>query len=316
MKVFIKNRRRRKSEFQFFMHQFIESGIKYGVNPKTDFKVNKITKLLSKILISLPFHKKSDAILVSSQGYGLMYNAFPYYGYEIIPMLWDVWPETWTHLYNDLKKIKCKIAFVTVRSMAEKIHSDLGIDAYWIPEGIDINDYKKGRTLRERNIDVYELGRQMPRYHNILEKTLNAGQLVGNTYNEDGSLAKLAYPTAKDLLDNLNKTKIIVSFPQTDTHPQRVGNMETLTQRYWEAMLSGCLILGRAPKELIDLIGYNPVVDIDWNYLEEQIHKILNNIDDYQAFVDKNYETAKANASWDLRIQQIFKILSKRGYSI
>ena len=156
----------------------------------------------------------------------------------------------------------------------------------------------------------------MPRYHNILEKTLNAGQLVGNTYNEDGSLAKLAYPTAKDLLDNLNKTKIIVSFPQTDTHPQRVGNMETLTQRYWEAMLSGCLILGRAPKELIDLIGYNPVVDIDWNYPEEQIHKILNNIDDYQAFVDKNYETAKANASWDLRIQQIFKILSKRGYSI
>lgn len=316
MKLFVKNRKRRKYEFQFFMHQFIESCINHNIIAKADFKINIFAKVLSKILILLPIHKKSEAILVSSQGSSLLYNAYPYFRYEIIPMLWDVWPETWPNLYKSLNKLKCKIVFVTVQSMAEKIHADLGIDAYWVPEGININDYSKGDILKRRSIDVYELGRQLSRYHNILKKTLIDGQLVGNIYNKNGSLVKLAYPTAKDLLDNLNKTKIIVSFPQTDTHPQRVGNMETLTQRYWEAMLSGCLILGRAPKELIDLIGYNPVVDINWDNPEKQIHDILDNIDNYQILVDKNYETARTMASWDLRVQKIVKILSEKGYSI
>lgn len=129
-------------------------------------------------------------------------------------------------------------------------------------------------------------------------------------------MAKLAYPTAKELLDNLNKTKIIISFPQVDTHPKRAGKLETLTQRYWEAMLSGCLIIGRAPKELIDLIGYNPVIDVDWYNPGEQIVNILNNIGTFQTLVDRNHDTAKKMASWDLRIQQIKNILYDEGYLI
>ena len=80
-------------------------------------------------------------------------------------------------------------------------------------------------------------------------------------------------------------------------------------------MLSGCLILGRAPKELIDFIGYNPVIDIKWDNPEKQIVSILNNIKEYQPLVNKNYETARNLASWDLRTRQIKKILSDKGYS-
>ena len=32
---------------------------------------------------------------------------------------------------------------------------------------------------------------------------------------------------------------MMVCFPQCDTNPMKAGNLETLTQRYWEAMLSG-----------------------------------------------------------------------------
>ena len=200
--------------------------------------------------------------------------------------------------------------------MAEKISKELGIKAFWIPVGIDISDYSKGENLASREIDVYELGRQMRNYHQILENTLGKGQLVCNKYDSNGALLQLAYPTAQDLLEHLNKTKIIISFPQADTHPERAGGLETLTQRYWEAMLSGCLILGRAPQELIDFIGYNPVIDIDWSAPENQILSILSNIAQYQKWVDKNYETARNLASWDLRIQQIKTILSQNGYSM
>ena len=315
MNVFIKNRKRRVGEFQFFMHQFVESCIKSGIPPKRDFKINKLTKLLSIVFVKLPHRKKKNAIIISTQGSSLLYNTYPYFGYEIIPMIWDLWPGTWPKLYRHLTKLKCKTAFVTVRSMAEKLRSDLGINAYWISEGIDVNDYSKGVALENRSIDVYELGRQLPRYHNILIKILG-DKLIRNTYNPDGTLAKLAYPTSEELLDKLNKTKIIISFPQVDTHPQRAGKLETLTQRYWEAMLSGCLIIGRAPKELIDLFGYNPVIDVDWKNPEEQILNILNNIGSFQTFVDRNHDTAKKMASWDLRIQQIKNILYDEGYLI
>ena len=67
-------------------------------------------------------------------------------------------------------------------------------------------------------------------------------------------------------------------------------------------------------QELIDFIGYNPVIDIDWSAPENQILSILSNIAQYQKWVDKNYETARNLASWDLRIQQIKTILSQNGY--
>ena len=73
----------------------------------------------------------------------------------------------------------------------------------------------------------------------------------------------------------MSKSKIMVCFPQCDTNPGRAGNIETLTIRYWEAMLSGCVIIGRAPNELINLIGYNPVIEVDWERAQEQLEEIL-----------------------------------------
>ena len=127
---------------------------------------------------------------------------------------------------------------------------------------------------------------------------------------------KLAFSTAEDLLLNINKIKIAICFTQCDTHPQRVGNIETLTQRYWECMLSGNLIVGRAPQELIDLIGYDPVVNVDWSNPEAQLSYILKNIGDYQPLVDKNYAAALKHASWDNRIEQIVNILATYGITL
>ena len=104
MNVFIKNRKRRIGEFQFFMHQFVESCIKSGIPPKRDFKINKLTKLLSIVFVKLPHRKKKNAIIISTQGSSLLYNTYPYFGYEIIPMIWDLWPGTWPKLYRHLTK--------------------------------------------------------------------------------------------------------------------------------------------------------------------------------------------------------------------
>lgn len=46
----------------------------------------------------------------------------------------------------------------------------------------------------------------------------------------------------------------------------------------------------------------------------KQIDDILDNIGEWQSFVDKNYEAALRHASWDGRIKHIFKILNQEGY--
>ena len=262
---------------------------------------------------------KRKAIIITSRGEALFMNAFPFfYNYEIIPMLWDVWPGTWDSLFQDLRFLRCKLVFVTVKFMAEKISHELGIQAYWIPEGIDVTGYHRGEDLCNRPIEVYELGRQKKDYHVILETLYQRGvikQYYRNLYDEKGKILSLAFPTADLLIENLSKIRIIISFPQVDTHPDKAGNLDTLTQRYWEAMLSRCLIVGRAPKELVDLIGYDPVVNVDWVNPDKQLEKILYNITIYQDLVNRNYEIALKMASWGNRINKISEILKNEQYS-
>lgn len=360
MKVYIKSRKRKKSQFQFYMQQFVEAATEQGITSKGAvmfellFNLNSIGQILSRLrfpkkdskrgkatgektgtivmsnnggyfrkLVLLPYpyfskQEKKRAIIVTSRGEALFKNAFPFfYNYEIIPMLWDVWPNSWESLYQDLIFFRCRTVFVTVKAMAEKITQELGIQAYWIPEGIDPIGYEKGAELHDRAIDVYELGRQKKDYHAVLEELHRKGavkQYYRNIYDDNGGLQKLAFPTADDLLKNLPNIKIIVSFPQVDTHPEKAGGLDTLTQRYWEAMLSRCLIIGRAPRELIELIGYDPVVNVDWQEPDKQLEAILNTITNYQELVDKNYIVALEKAPWCGRITGLIEILNGRNY--
>jgi len=167
------------------MHGFVESSIKLGFKVKPEIgrggRLQRVEMKLYRALIQLSgslWHKlivKDKAVLVTSRGVNLFSSAFPYYRYEIVPMLWDVWPDYWETLYADLRLLQCKIVFVTVRQMAEKLSADLGIKAYWVPEGIDLDDYHPGKELCRRNIDVYELGRQKREYNVVIENVLQIG---------------------------------------------------------------------------------------------------------------------------------------------
>ena len=75
-------------------------------------------------------------------------------------------------------------------------------------------------------------------------------------------------------------------------------------------------MVGRAPKELTELIGYDPVINWDGVDATNITMHILNNIDDYQSLVDKNRDTAKVMADWSIRIKYIKEQLSLLGYRV
>lgn len=331
--VYIKNMHRTNGEYLFFMQPFVESCIKLGIHHVNEGRFFQRVKLagaltrLARYLNIFAFRKlirSKKAIIVCASGGHLIYRSLPYsFMYEVIPMFWDCWPITWKEQLASLKKLNVKICFVTSSQVAEKIQTALpGVKAYWIAEGVCTSNYFKGECLENRDIEIYELGRQKLEYHQMLKQLKEEGivkTVCCNQYWDDENmrLKSLAFPSEEALIKALQNIKIVVSFPKIDTHSaNEVVEFETLTQRYWESMLSRNLIIGRAPEELIRLVGYNPVIDVDWSNPKEQIINILSNIGDYQAMVDQNYLVATQIASWDNRVENIKAILRENDYNI
>ena len=179
------------------------------------------------------------------------------------------------------------------------------VECVYLPEALEAEKYKKGKLLADRHIDILELGRIYQRFHNNLISFPTEYSCLYQKGN------KLIFDTIEELTEGLANTKITICFPRSMTHPEHAGNIETLTQRYWECMFSRSLILGHAPMELTRLLGYNPVIEVDWTAPQEQLLNILQNIGDYQSIVDKNYIYAQKFGTWNSRIPLINKYLNE-----
>ena len=332
MKIFVRLRKRRKEEFQFFMHDFVDACVEHGFETKPDVMPSYrwhfraacrdilwlgyrlIGKLMPGIL------RRKHALLVTANGNTIRDSVFPYYGCcEIVPMLWDVWPNSWGTMFEMLRELGVKMVLVSSHQVAEMINRETQVKAFWIPEGIKAKLYHRGLPLAQREYDVYEMGRRLEKYHIVLQGMLDSGminRLQTSNLTKDGTLSSSMSVSNEDFHTLISRFKIMICFPQCDTNPQRAGDIETLTQRYWEAMLSGCLMVGRAPKELVDLIGYNPVVDVDWSDAAGQMKSILGHIADYQPLVDRNLQVANEYADWSKRMPLIIKILEGAGYKV
>lgn len=296
----------KNSSYQNFMQELadclISAGYKYikCINLPWKFRLLLAKLGFSRNIRFLTFSNKT--LIVFGGGY-IDSFAFPYsYFHEIVPILWDTWPRYWDRIIASFKRQNVKLAFFTQGQVADYIQSQLpGIKCVHLPEGLNPIGYKKGDLLVKRKIDILELGRIFNKFHDRIA----SAQILGLNVHLYTKHNTLLFKTFEDLANGLSCSKIVICFPRCDTHPEQAGGVETLTQRYWECMFSRALIFGHAPKELIELLGYNPVIEVDWINLESQIERILSNIDSYQEFVDKNYLEAIKKGTWVSRLPLI-----------
>ena len=184
------------------------------------------------------------------------------------------------------------------------------INVIWCPEAVDDSVYQKGKLLKDRNIDLLEFGRSN-------DKVFKANQLKSVFDNKNRNLnhvctkqnGKFIY-TNEQLYQAMGNAKVTIALSRSMTQPEMGGDIETLTQRYWECMFSRMVMVGHAPQELVDFIGYNPVIELREEISAEAlIRDVLEHIDDYQELVDKNRETAERLGSWDVRIKWLMEEL-------
>lgn len=253
---------------------------------------------------------QKEARLCFCEGASLRFDTFPdYLFYEIIPVIWDCWPKFWETMEEFFLKHNVRTAFFTSSQTAEHFKSVFPeCNIIHMPEGIDSHIYIQGKPLRERSIDYLEYGRCCSIVDSAkFDDSIN----VLSSRNERNGLA-----TREDLVNALADSKITIAMTRLDNQPEIAEGIDTLTQRYWECMLSGIILLGRAPQELIDFIGYDPTVKIDLDNVNLQIRDILCHIEDYQDLVDRNRTIALQKGDWADRINTIMQQLTLLGYKI
>ena len=248
----------------------------------------------------------------------ISFDTFPDYArYEIIPMIWDLWPKYYDKMFTWFKKHDVKTVIISSRTATDYIQGKFpDMNIMYCPEAVDTTLYGEGKQLQDRNIDILEFGRSNEKIIRVQEfenSKVQGKEIVHVATKKDG---KFLY-TNEQLYEVMGNAKIVISLPRSMTDSEGTGGLETLTQRYWENMLSRSIMLGHAPKELIDIVGYNPVIEIEDynpNNIQEQILNILAHIEDYQEMVDKNRKVALEKGDWTLRMKNVMEWLRSLGY--
>jgi len=255
--------------------------------------------------------------------------------HEVIPYIWDCWPCYYDKMEKWLKRHKVKTAIFTSSQEMEAMKQRCPhINMFWCPEAVDSSLYNEGKPLKDRTIDLLEFGRSNNLFGNVTEDE----NIVSNCQNSrsinhiNTKVGDKFIFTDEELYSAMGDAKITICFPRSITHPDEAQGIETLTQRYWESMLSRMIIIGHAPQELIDICGYNPVIEVRDERLEvsdlgvefrderlelsEQIINIFEHIEDYQDLVDKNRRVALEKGDWSQRIELLTTQLKECNYSI
>jgi glycosyltransferase involved in cell wall biosynthesis len=222
--------------------------------------------------------------------------------------MFDAWPDKHDEIVNFLNAFKINNLFLTSSQAVQIIQSKTNnTSCFWIPEGISPEKYKY-YNFDEKTIDVLALGRRFDLYHEQIVDCLNVNEKI---YLFEKQRGKIIFPTRKGFVEGMAKSKISICVPSSITHPERSGDIETMTIRYLQSMVSKCLIIGHAPKEMITLFGYNPVIEIDSEDPKGQIISILDNYSNYFPLIEKNYKAVLENHTWTNRWAEINKLVNQ-----
>jgi hypothetical protein len=270
-----------------------------------------VQRLLAKLHLVRPLLRFGKTVyFVPNGGYAEGRFVPVTYFNEVIPWIFDAWPNVFDRIAKVLRRQRVRLAFFTARQSADYFRKTLGIDAQWLPEACDPTDFDPSHPLAQRTTDVLELGRRHDPFHDAITPALAKH---GRPHLYEKAKGQIIFPTTHGLRKGYANSKISVCFPSSTTHPQRAGHVETVTLRYFESMAAKCLLLGQCPAELKDLFGYDPVIPADPKDPAAQIEHILSHITQYQPAVERNHQRLLEVGTYDVRARELLKTLAAHG---
>jgi hypothetical protein len=267
--------------------------------------LQKGARALAAVPLPFPLKKSRDLFMVEMGTHRVPWNAADWMATRGRRVAWafDVWPADYETMIGHLKRYGIDALFVTAKQSADRLERAVsGCDVKWCAEPLIALDFKN-RPWRERQIQVLQMGRKHEKYH---EKLVAARR---HKYLFEETPRHIVFPTMTEFLIGLGDTKVSVCFSSDVTHPERAGDVSTVTQRYFQSFASGCIVVGNTPPELINLFGYDPVVPADLDDPAGQIDTILASPDVYLPLVQKNLEEVRHHTTAH-RVETILRELN------
>lgn len=227
--------------------------------------------------------------------------------------LFDAWSIQHEQIERFIKNFNLSTVFFSSQQVTEIFkQKNLNCQFHWIPEAIVTNRYKY-YDYKNKNIDVLQFGRKYDGYHDKIVKHLDEKKYL---YLYEKVKGEIVFDTNDEFIEGLARTKISICIPSNITHPERAGNISTMTVRYLQSMASKCLVLGIMPAEMKEIFNYEAVVPVNLDDPFNQINDILNNFERYIPLIERNYENVKQYHQWENRSDEIIRILDKLNDTI
>ncbi len=171
----------------------------------------------------------------------------------------------------------------------------------------------------EKIIHFSAYGRRFPVFHESLMDFCNQNSLYYDYTTHNGQ-----HPTAdatelyKQYAWHVSHSLFNVSWPVEMTNPQRAGYLRPITPRWYEAGLSGCIIIGRGPdnKKFYEELCDGIVEEINPFETKEHIFKQLDYLWENRIILyEKSQQIRSANSvrwSWENRVNTILNLLNDK----
>lgn len=265
-------------------------------------------KLLGRVPLPLPGRHRRPLTVVGVMGLRRHHYVAAASSRPVAAYCFDVWEpdlEEWVGL---LRRFPPRLVITTSSDACAALSEELDLPVAHLPEAVDPELFSPAVPLEQRSISVLEMGRRDDAFH---EAVAGHPALTGRAHLYQQDASTLVFPDAETMRAGLADTVVSVCFPSSLTHPARSGSFETVTARYFESMAAGALVLGTAPPELIELFGYNPVVEVDRAAPAEQLADLLAGARTWQDLVDRNLSRLHEVGTWQVRAAQILRLVER-----
>lgn len=253
----------------------------FGVRPPYEIPIAAREDIRIAILGGTAFRRCTDFILKGKKA-AYLYDPTPPWA-------------TAERVARFVEDLGISVLFVPHPEFCDRLNSALkSCQVHFIPEAIDPSGYLSDEA---KTIDLLAYGRKFRPHHEALLQGLPPEIHYHHTWLKG----------RENLLSAMGKAKIIINFPRKLTHEDI--EVEMVTMRYFQAMASKALILGRCPPILKKIFGYDPVIAVDHQSPCTQVESILANYSNYKKLIERNHETMTLHHTYSHRWQKIKEIL-------
>ncbi|MEM0913990.1 MAG: glycosyltransferase [Planctomycetota bacterium] len=202
---------------------------------------------------------------------------------ELVPWCMDSWPKFDAGLHGFFEKFGVRRACFTQRAAVERCRAAMPeIAASWMPESTPPEIYDASLPLADRPTRIISYGRQLDGMNEALAALGDESSGV-----LDAATCRRRFADLDSLRAAIGRARTTLAYPRSLTHTDFSGGSETMTLRYLEAVASRTVLMGATTQEMVDLFGFDPVIEATPGTVGDLVREVVEHPERYQDHVDR-----------------------------